>query len=146
MQKIVSIKPPENWKRSPLEWEEAVNNVLILGTFADGLIPGLNGPRAICDVNGILASDTILVPLEDGDRCEALVKMGLKVIVVDLNPLSRSSLMSTITVVGDVTRFSNNLQNNLLNFQRLKRKNWDNKKSLQIALDTINNNLQSSIK
>ena len=72
--------------------------------------------------------------------------MGLKVIVVDLNPLSRSSLMSTITVVDDVTRFSNNLQNNLLNFQRLKRKNWDNKKSLQIALDTINNNLQSSIK
>ena len=102
--KIVSIKPPENWKRSPLEWEEAVNNVLILGNFADGLIPGLNGPRAICDVNGILASDTILVPLEDGDRCEALVKMGLKVIVVDLNPLSRSSLMLSLIHISEPTR------------------------------------------
>ena len=71
--------------------------------------------------------------------------MGLKVIVVDLNPLSRSSLMSTITIVDDVTRFGNNLQNNLLNFQRLKRENLDNKKSLKVALDTINENLQSSI-
>jgi Uncharacterized protein conserved in archaea len=72
--------------------------------------------------------------------------MGLKVIVIDLNPLSRSSLMSTIAIVDDVTRFSNNLQNKLLNFQRLKREKWDNKKSLQTALDTINDNLQSSIK
>ena len=144
--KIVSIKPPNNWKRSPEEWERAVNNVIILGSFADGLIPGLSGPRAICDVNGILASDAILVPLEDGDRCEALVNMGLKVIVVDLNPLSRSSLMSTITIVDDVTRFSNNLQEKLLIFQRLKREKWDNKKSLQVALDTINETLQSSIK
>ena len=144
--KIVSIKPLENWKRSPEEWENAVNNVIILGTFADGIIPGLNGPRSICDVNGILASDVILVPLEDGDRCEALINMGLKVIVIDLNPLSRSSLMSTIAIVDDVTRFSNNLQNKLLNFQRLKREKWDNKKSLQTALDTINDNLQSSIK
>lgn len=144
--KIVSMSPPKDWTRSPEEWELNVNRVLILGGFADGLIPGLDGPRAKCDVNGILSADTILVPLEDGDRCEALVNMGLKVIVVDLNPLSRSSLMSSIAIVDDVTRFSKNLKKKLLIFNRLKRTKWDNKKSLQIALDTINERLQSSIK
>ena len=143
--KVVSRVPPKNWKRSPEEWENSVNEVLILGAFADGVIPSLEGPRATCDVNGILAADVILVPLEDGDRCEALINMGLKVIVVDLNPLSRSSLMSTITIVDDVTRFSKNLQEHLLIFQRLKRTEWENKKALQIALDTINNRLQSLI-
>ena len=143
--KIVSVSPPKNWTRSPEEWEAAVNRVIVLGGFAEGLIPGLDGPRATCDVNGILAADAILVPLEDGDRCEALVNMGLKVIVVDLNPLSRSSLMSTIAIVDDVTRFSKNLQEKLLVFQRLKRSKWDNKNALQIALDTINERLQSSI-
>ena len=34
---------------------------------------------------------SILVPLEDGDRCEALVNMGKTVVVIDLNPLSRSA-------------------------------------------------------
>jgi phosphopantothenate synthetase len=53
--------------------------------------------------------------------------------------------MSTITVVDDVTRFSKNLQENLLNFQRLKRTNWENKEALQIALDTINQRLNSLI-
>ena len=143
--KTVSMAPPNNWTRSPEEWKVSVNRVLILGGFAEGLIPGLDGPRATCDVNGILSADAILVPLEDGDRCEALVNMGLKVIVVDLNPLSRSSLMSTIAIVDDVTRFSANLQEKLLIFNRLKRTKWDNKKSLQIALDTINETLQSSI-
>ena len=143
--KRVAATPPNNWTRSVEEWSSTVNRVIILGDFAEGRIPGLDGPRATCDVNGILAADTILVPLEDGDRCEALVNMGLKVIVVDLNPLSRSSLMSTIAIVDDVTRFSKNLQEKLLNFQRLKRTKWENKKALQIALDTINERLQNSI-
>ena len=46
----------------------------------------------------------ILVPLEDGDRCEALVAMGKTVIVVDLNPLSRSAQMASITIVDEITR------------------------------------------
>ena len=143
--KIVSRTPPLSWNKSLEEWEFAVNRVLILGGFADGVIPGLDGPRATCEVNGILAADTILVPLEDGDRCEALVNMGLKVIVVDLNPLSRSAVKSTIAVVDDVTRFSKNLQEKLLSFKNLERIKWDNKKSLQVALDTINDRLKNSI-
>ncbi len=143
--KIVSRNPPLNWKKSPEEWDFAVNQVLILGGFADGTIPGLDGPRATCEVNGILSADTILVPLEDGDRCEALVNMGLKVIVVDLNPLSRSAMMSTIAIVDDVTRFGKNLQEKLLSFKNLERTNWDNKKSLQVALSAINERLEHLI-
>jgi len=45
-----------------------------------------------------------LVPLEDGDRCEALVKMGKTVIAIDLNPLSRTSRNATLTIVDELTR------------------------------------------
>ena len=66
-------------------------DVEILGGVPDARIPGLEGPRGACQSNGIFEADTILVPLEDGDRCEALVAMGKEVLVIDLNPLSRSS-------------------------------------------------------
>ena len=46
----------------------------------------------------------ILVPLEDGDRCEVLVSLGKVVLVVDLNPLSRSAKMATVTIVDEVAR------------------------------------------
>ena len=73
-------------------------DVEILGAEPNARIPGLKGPRAKCTKEGIIDSDTILVPLEDGDRCEALVAMGKTVIVIDLNPLSRSAKMGTITI------------------------------------------------
>ncbi|MEC7460550.1 MAG: phosphopantothenate/pantothenate synthetase family protein, partial [Candidatus Thermoplasmatota archaeon] len=47
-------------------------DVAILGDAPDAYIPGLKGPRAACHREGILESDAILVPLEDGDRCNAL--------------------------------------------------------------------------
>ncbi|DAC31817.1 MAG TPA: DUF137 domain-containing protein, partial [Candidatus Poseidoniaceae archaeon] len=72
-------------------------------------IPGLEGPRAKCTQEGIIESDVILVPLEDGDRCEALVAMGKTVIVVDLNPLSRSAKMASITIVDELTRVMDNM-------------------------------------
>ena len=50
----------------------------ILGQKPDAKIPGLEGPRANCCQDGIFSSDVILVPLEDGDRCEALVKMDTR--------------------------------------------------------------------
>ena len=55
------------------------------------------------------SSDVILVPLEDGDRCEALVNMGKTVIVVDLNPLSRSAKMASITIVDEISRVATNM-------------------------------------
>ena len=79
-------------------------DVTILGDAPDANIPGLKGPRAACHREGILESDAILVPLEDGDRCNALVAMGKKVIVIDLNPLSRSAQQGTITIVDELSR------------------------------------------
>ena len=46
----------------------------------------------------------ILVPLEDGDRCEALIAMGKQVFVIDLNPLSRTAKTATICIVDEVQR------------------------------------------
>ena len=63
----------------------------LYGEHPDRLIPGLSHPRAKATSAGIYSADVVFVPLEDGDRCEALVRMGKKVIVVDLNPLSRSA-------------------------------------------------------
>jgi 4-phosphopantoate---beta-alanine ligase len=46
----------------------------------------------------------LLVPLEDGDRTEALVKMGKTVITIDLNPLSRTARAAHITIVDNIIR------------------------------------------
>ena len=75
-----------------------------LGENADGKIPGLSSERAKCCSDGIGSADVVLVPLEDGDRCEALVKMGKKVITIDLNPLSRTAQTAHITIVDELTR------------------------------------------
>lgn len=70
---------------------------------AERLLP-LSHDRAWCRREGLFAADVILVPLEDGDRCEALVGMGKTVIAVDLNPLSRTSRRATLTIVDELTR------------------------------------------
>ena len=75
-----------------------------LGANADDKIPGLSSERAKCCSEGIGSADVSLVPLEDGDRCEALVKMGKKVITIDLNPLSRTAQTAHITIVDELTR------------------------------------------
>jgi len=75
-----------------------------LGVNADDKIPGLSSQRAKCCSDGIGSADVVLVPLEDGDRCEALVKMGKKVITIDLNPLSRTAQTAHITIVDELTR------------------------------------------
>jgi 4-phosphopantoate--beta-alanine ligase len=84
-------------------------DVVIYGDAPDASIPGLKGPRAACHKDGILDADAILVPLEDGDRCQALVAMKKDVIVIDLNPLSRSAQQASITVVDELSRALNNM-------------------------------------
>ncbi|AFK22938.1 4-phosphopantoate--beta-alanine ligase [Pyrococcus sp. ST04] len=76
----------------------------VLGINPTKLIPGLESERAKVDENGIWKADVVLVPLEDGDRTEALVRMGKFVITVDLNPLSRSARMADITIVDNIIR------------------------------------------
>ena len=70
---------------------------------AERLLP-LSHDRSWCRREGMFSADVILVPLEDGDRCEALVKMGKTVIAIDLNPLSRTARTATLTIVDELTR------------------------------------------
>ncbi len=81
----------------------------VLGDKADARIPGIVHARAKVDHEGIYSADVVLAPLEDGDRCEALIKMGKKVITVDLNPLSRTSRFATVSIVDDIERAMENL-------------------------------------
>jgi 4-phosphopantoate--beta-alanine ligase len=50
------------------------------------------------------SADVVLVPLEDGDRCEALTAMGKTVIAIDLNPLSGTDCAASLTIVDELTR------------------------------------------
>lgn len=61
------------------------------------------------DSDGIYNADVVLVPLEDGDRCQALVDMGKSVITIDLNPLSRTSRTANVTIVDNVVRAMDNM-------------------------------------
>ena len=71
---------------------------------ANKQIPNLDSLRGKVSEEGIYTADVVLVPLEDGDRTEALVRMGKRVISIDLNPLSRTARKSTITIVDELTR------------------------------------------
>lgn len=120
-------------------------DVEILGEKPDARIPGLEGPRAKCCLKGIYNSDVILVPLEDGDRCEALVAMGKTVLVIDLNPLSRSAKMGTVTMVDELSRVANNLLIGAM--QKIIRKpqpDYDNDQTLQAAIDHITSTMSSN--
>jgi len=113
--------------------------VEILGAAPDGQIPGLEGPRANCHTDGILNADVILVPLEDGDRCEALVAMGKEVLVVDLNPLSRTAKMATVTIVDELSRVALNLVQLIPTAPIITE--WNNPVILQAALSQIVNTM-----
>jgi 4-phosphopantoate--beta-alanine ligase len=67
-------------------------------------IKELSSNRRIVDPRGIAQADVVLVPLEDGDRTEALIKEGKFVITVDLNPLSRTAQKAHITIVDNIIR------------------------------------------
>ena len=138
-----SKSPPPGFQSSLESWHASVEQVEILGANPDGRIPSLEGPRAKCHIGGILNSDVILVPLEDGDRCEALVAMGKDVLVVDLNPLSRSAKMASVTIVDELTRFSANLITDICRGAQQPNRQWDNPANLQAALDEIAANILS---
>ncbi len=76
----------------------------VLGVRPTAVIPGLPSDRALVDREGIYAADVCLIPLEDGDRAEALRARGQRVISVDLNPLSRTSRAANLPIVDEVRR------------------------------------------
>ena len=88
----------------------------------------IHSDRRKVDKRGIAAADIVLVPLEDGDRTEALKKMGKKVIAIDLNPMSRTARAANITIVDNVVRA---LPLMILSAKKLSR--WDRAKLRKTA-------------
>ncbi|MCI0556959.1 MAG: phosphopantothenate/pantothenate synthetase [Nitrososphaera sp.] len=117
-------------------------NILGVGPAASSAIPELRSERRRVDPAGILEADTVFVPLEDGDRTEALVRMGKKVITVDLNPLSRTAKAAHVTIVDNIIRSLPALvesARSLKGNNSLKRvyDSFDNRKNLQKSLAII---------
>ena len=72
-------------------------------------LPNLNSPRGIVCEEGIYSSDVVLVAIEDGDRTEALRRLGKTVIAIDLNPFSRTAQAASITIVDEAIRATKNM-------------------------------------
>jgi 4-phosphopantoate--beta-alanine ligase len=118
----------------------------LLGTKESQMvkIKELSSNRRLVDPDGIYKADVVMVPLEDGDRTEALVKEGKKVIAIDLNPISRTSLWADITIVDNVVRAipkMNQIAKELKNEPESSLKsiinNFDNKENIRNSLDLI---------
>ena len=122
----------------------------IYGLNPDAKIPGLDSDRALCEKKGIFTADIILVTLEDGDRCQALQKMGKTVIAIDLNPLSRTAQAATITIVDNVIRAVPRIEYWIHELKDKKRsdlykliKTWDNTKNLTEVMSFLSKRLNS---
>lgn len=114
----------------------------VLGTEENPeFIEGLESPRSRASREGVYKADVVFVPLEDGDRAEALVYNGKKVITVDLNPLSRTAKTSTVNIVDNLVRVIPNLIGELETLKKL------DKSKLQRIVDGFDNklNLQESL-
>jgi len=83
---------------------EKETGLKVLGRDQDATLAGIASDRARCTSQGLLAADVVLIPLEDGDRAEAMARAGKRVIAIDLNPLSRTALAAEVTVVDELTR------------------------------------------
>ncbi len=94
--------------------------------------------RKFVNPDGIFIADVVFVPLEDGDRAEALMRNGKKVITIDLNPLSRTAQKSTITIVDNITRAMPLLIQEVKRQQgtdkKLSLQNYDNNEILKQAI------------
>lgn len=118
----------------------------VLGTEDDqtSRLKFLEGPRSRCSTQGIYSADTVLVPLEDGDRTEALIKENKEVITIDLNPLSRTAQQASITIVDNIIRAIPLLQDQIIRLKNKKpsqlrriRRDFNNQKNLQESLKVI---------
>jgi 4-phosphopantoate---beta-alanine ligase len=93
------------------EREQAIRGALMEAGAKEVLMPTRTHALEHIDHNrrwvhpdGIYRADVVCVPLEDGDRCQALIRNGKRVVTVDLNPLSRTARTATVTIVDNITR------------------------------------------
>ena len=107
-------------------------------------ISTLDSARRFIDKDGIYLADVVLVPLEDGDRTQALRKIKKIVITFDLNPLSRTSQTANITIVDNVIRGMKeliNLTKTLSKKKNIQMNKFDNKKNLSQSVIEIKKHL-----
>ncbi|MCG7845095.1 MAG: phosphopantothenate/pantothenate synthetase [Methanomassiliicoccales archaeon] len=122
---------------------ERETGLKVLGRDQDAILDGIASDRARCTSKGLLSADVVLIPLEDGDRAEAMVLAGKKVIPIDLNPLSRTSQTATVAVVDEITRAVPNLISMVEGLKGRPEKarvvlgSFHNKKNLDSMLDRI---------
>ncbi len=130
---------------------EAIKNVLQKAGAIE--IYGID-PKKMIELDGlesnrrkvelIANADVVMVPLEDGDRTEALKKLKKKVIAVDLNPISRTALWADITIVDNIVRVIPEMIKITKKLKELNKKrlnaivnNFNNKLNIQETLDLI---------
>lgn len=122
--------------------KNGANVVLGVGQKEFLKIPELTSNRRHVDPEGIFVADVVFVPLEDGDRTQALINMHKKVITVDLNPLSRTAQNATISIIDNIVRSVPEL---VKTSRQLKQKSPN---SLLKILNNFNNkyNIDNSLK
>ena len=145
----IFYRRPERLEAIKKVLEEAgAKEVLGVGETADGEIPEISSVRRVVDRRGILIADTVLVPIEDGDRTQALRKIGKTVIAIDLNPLSRTAQLANITIVDNHIRCMPLLVEEVKRLKGLPKKelkkileDYDNKKILGEVIKLIRDRL-----
>ena len=130
--------------------EAGAEEVLGVGDAASARLDEVHSDRRRVDPRGVLIADTVFVPLEDGDRTEALRRMGKTVIAVDLNPLSRTAQLASITIVDNIVRampliFSEVKKSRGLNAEELRTKvtAFSNKKALSDSMRLMEERLHA---
>jgi len=104
----------------------------------------LESERRKIDSRGQAIADVVLVPLEDGDRTEALKKAGKFVITIDLNPLSRTARTADITIVDNIVRAVPLMIKYAEEYKKhgIPDIKFDNKENLKEALNIIRERLK----
>ena len=141
------------------EREDAIRDMLaksgmkeLLGTHdrPSETIPELKSNRRKVDPEGIGAADVVVVPLEDGDRTEALKAIGKFVITIDLNPMSRTAVYSDVTMVDNIIRslplmvkFAKEMKDHPEEDLRKIVDEFDNDENLAMSLRIIMKNLDA---
>ncbi|UCC93891.1 MAG: phosphopantothenate/pantothenate synthetase [Thermoplasmata archaeon] len=120
----------------------------VLGEQPNMKVPGLDHARALCSKSGVGSADVVLIPLEDGDRAEALRAWDRYVIAIDLNPLARTSRAAHVTLVDELTRAlpaiktaAEGLEHRSHRALATMIKEWDNGAMLSRTLERISDRL-----
>ncbi len=128
--------------------DNGAEEVLGVGDAASAHIDEVFSDRRNVDPEGIYKADVVFVPLEDGDRTEGLVRMGKKVITVDLNPMSRTAQFATITIVDNFVRAMPLLVSEVNRLKKLNRdelhnivSRFSNRKTLSDAMNIMKERL-----